>query len=81
MAHIPTDEESGRCILKIFKNNGRRAGEQMLIQALTVPFQNQGGSSEDFDLGIQYLLEQQLIEKRNGKTRMYFLTQAGFEEM
>ena len=81
MADIPTPEESGQQILGIFRANRRRCGEMMLVGALLHPFLDRGWREEDFFHGIKWLLDQGYVKEEPGKGGMYFLTDAGCQEM
>lgn len=64
MTTIPTAEECGDVLLALYSRNTIRADEMLLWQVLHTQFINDGGRAEDFNLGLEWLLENGYIENR-----------------
>lgn len=78
MAQIPTDEEVGMKILKIFGAFNTRPGKILTLRIITSKIENYGCRVEDIQRGQQWLLGNGYIEQRNGKSDTLFLTETGF---
>lgn len=78
MAQIPTDEEVGMKILKIFGAFNIRPREMLKCGVITSKIESYGCRVEDIQRGQQWLLDNGYIEQRNGKSDTLFLTETGF---
>ena len=76
MAQIPTDEEVGMKILKVFGAFNVRPGEMLKLGHVTSKIE--GYRKEDIGRGLQWLLDNRHIEQRNGRSDTLFLTESGF---
>jgi hypothetical protein len=78
MAQIPTDEEVGMKILKIFGEFSVRPGEILKLGSITSKIESYGCRVEDIQCGCQWLLDNGHIEQRNDRSDNLFLTESGF---
>lgn len=78
MAQIPTSEEIGKAILKIFGKRGIRPGEMLLLNLIKSQIIHYGCREDDVDSGLQWLLDNGYIEQRNGRSDILYLTESGY---
>lgn len=76
MAQIPTNEEVGMVILKIFGVFGTRPREMLKKGSIISKIEHYGCRIDDVDRGLQWLLDNGHIELRNGNNTL-FLTDSG----
>lgn len=78
MANIPTDEDVGMAILKIYESFGTRPNEALLLQNIMAKIQRfKGFRMEDVNRGLKYLIDNKMVIKKNDMT--FFLTEDGFK--
>ena len=71
--------QSAQVILGIYKNNNLRPGQMLMLRRLEHRFIAAWlGTSEEFETGIAYAVEQKWLLVRNNRA---FLTPAGFAAM
>jgi len=76
MATAPTQEDAARHILKVFLEDGCRAGNVLLINSFIAEFNNHPWQASDFTTGLKYAVQQQWVEVlSDGKLE---LTKQGF---
>ncbi|WP_415904027.1 hypothetical protein ACMXYW_10580 [Neptuniibacter sp. QD48_55] len=79
MATLPTPEESGELILKIYEEFGVRPGEMLQMRSLLAKWIHTDLRNSDLADGLQWLGERGFIEQKEGKSSdVFFLTEAGF---
>jgi hypothetical protein len=78
MAQKITPEQCGKGILDIYRGDGIRPGEMILLQSLRTRFLVGSWRAEDFDAGLKWCIDKEFLEKRK---LMYFLTESGFAAM
>jgi hypothetical protein len=74
MAKIPTREESGRRILAIYKQDGARANEMILLQSWHSRFTDSQWRAVDFNAGLEWCIEKRFLRHDEQKAVVYFLT-------
>ena len=78
MATIPTDEQVGNAILKVFAAYNRRPGEWLKEGLLAVQIEKYGCRSDDLSRGLEWLKTKGYVEARNGG---FVLTESGFASL
>ncbi len=78
MAQIPTDEEVGMKILKIFGEFNVRPGKMLMLRNIDSKIESYECCVEDTQRGCQWLLDNGHIEQRNDRSDNLFLTESGF---
>ena len=81
MATLPTAEEMERVILGIFSSFNIRENEMLLINTFIGKIIDLGYRMEDFELGMDSLIEKGFVIIKKGNPNMYFLTGSGFDAM
>ena len=78
MATIPTDEQVGNAILKVFSAYNRRPGEWLPDGLLAGQIEKYGCRCDDLRRGFEWLETKGYAEARN---RGYVLTESGFASL
>lgn len=81
MAQLKTDEEIGDRILELYSADNLRAGEMLQAQVISVRLQAEGERADDLIRGVNWLLENGLLDQKSEEEPIFYLTEAGFERM
>ena len=81
MAQLKSDEEMGDRIWELYSTENLRAGEMLQAQVINVRFQAEGERADDLIRGVNWLLENGLLEQKSEEESIFYLTESGFERM
>ncbi|MDV6333235.1 hypothetical protein [Asticcacaulis sp. 201] len=76
MAKELTAEEGARALLNIYKANGIKAGEGLIMSSVSEKFYDDGGSVKEFNQAIEYMVQHKWVE--NGGANFMLITDAGY---
>jgi hypothetical protein len=76
-----TGREAGQILLARLAPLGFKAGDSISIVDMTVQWQSTIYSFTEMGIGIDYLLSQNLLERRPDSKESFYLTEQGLREM